>query len=191
MSEEEKSEEKAKTPTPIMMRLLEERKLLLTGPVDADLAYKINAQLLYLEAEDPQKPIDLYINSPGGEVSSGLSIYDTIRSLKAPVNCICSGLTASIATIILIAAEKGRRLSQPHARILIHQPLGGIRGQATDIDIHAREILKTKEMVNKMLADATGQDPAKVHDDTNRDYWMSAQDALDYGLIDRILEYQR
>ncbi len=180
-----------KTPTPVLLELLRSRKILMHGEVDADLANRIVAQLLYLEAKDPAAPIDLYINSPGGEVTSGLSIYDTIRGLRAPVNCICSGLTASIATVILIAAEKGRRISQPNARILIHQPLGGIRGQATDIEIHAKEIIKTKQHINRMMAEATGQPLEKIERDTNRDFWMSAQEAKDYGLVDRLLEYRR
>lgn len=188
--DEKKSAEESRGPTPVLMKILESRKILLSGEVDSELAHKIILQLLYLEAEDPEKPIDILINSPGGEVSSGLAIYDTIRGLSAPVNCICSGLTASIATVILIAAEKERRLAQKHASILIHQPLGGIRGQATDIDIHAREILKTKKMVNEMLAEATGQDIEKINQDTNRDYWMSAQDAVDYGLVSGIVAYK-
>lgn len=194
---DEQAEEQAKeggddkTPTPVLLELLRSRKILMHGEVDADLANRIVAQLLYLEGKDPAAPIDLYINSPGGEVTSGLSIYDTIRGLQAPVNCICSGLTASIATVILIAAEKGRRISQPNARILIHQPLGGIRGQATDIEIHAKEILKTKQHINRMMAEATGQPLEKIERDTNRDFWMSAQEAKDYGLVDRLLEYRR
>lgn len=191
MADEEKKPEDQKGATPVMMKLLENRKVLLSGEVDMELAHKIIAQLLYLEAEDPTKPIDLIINSPGGEVTSGLAIYDTIRGLSAPVNCICSGLTASIATVILIAAEKERRISQPHARILIHQPLGGIRGQATDIDIHAREIIKTKRMINEMMAEATGQTVQKIEEDTNRDYWMSATEARDYGLVSKLVEFHR
>lgn len=188
--ESEETREKV-SPSPILLKLLEARKVLMSGEVDSDLSHKIVAQLLYLDSVDPEAPIDLVINSPGGEVTSGLAIYDTIRSIQAPVNCICSGLTASIATIVLIAAEKGRRKAQPNARILIHQPLGGIRGQATDIDIHAREILKTREHINGMLAEATGQTQEKINEDTNRDYWMSSQEALDYGLVDEILEYRR
>lgn len=178
-------------PTPVLMKLLERRKILLMDPVDAELAQRIIAQLLYLEGASAKDPIQILINSPGGDVASGLAIYDTIRGLSAPVECICSGLTASIATIILIAAEKGRRLAQKNARILIHQPLGGIRGQATDIDIHAREILKTKQHLNKMLAEATGQSLDKIEKDTNRDFWMSAEEAKSYGLVDAILEYRR
>lgn len=187
--EEKKSEEKG--PSPVLLKLLESRKILMSGEVDMESAHKIVAQLLYLEEMDAEKPIDLLINSPGGEVTSGLAIYDTIRGLRPPVNCICAGLTASIATIVLIAAEKGRRIAQQNARILIHQPLGGIRGQATDIDIHAREIIKTKQHINKMLADATGQPIEKIEADTNRDYWMSAQEAKDYGLVDSLVEYRR
>jgi len=191
MAEEEKTEEKAPGPSPVMLKLLDSRKVLMSGEVDAELAHKIIAQLLYLEAQDPEAPIDLLINSPGGEVTSGLAIYDTIRGLRAPVNCICSGLTASIATIILIAAEKSRRLAQQNSRILIHQPLGGIRGQATDIDIHAREIIKTEQHINRLLAEATGQPIEKIEEDCNRDYWMSAQEAKDYGLVDALVEYRR
>jgi ATP-dependent Clp protease protease subunit len=189
--DEKTAAEDSKGSTPVLMKILEKRKILLSGEVNAELAHKIIMQLLYLEAEDPESPIDLLINSPGGEVASGLAIYDTIRGLSAPVNCICSGLTASIATIILIAPEKSRRFAQKHASILIHQPLGGIRGQATDIDIHAREILKTKKMVNEMLAEATGQDIEQINKDTNRDFWMSADEALAYGLVSEIIGYKR
>lgn len=190
MAEEEKKADEKKAPTPVLMRLLESRKVLMCGEVDDELSHKIVAQLLYLEAEDEAAPIDLIINSPGGSVTAGLAIYDTIRGLKSPVNCICSGLTASIATIVLIATEKARRFSQKHARILIHQPLGGIRGQATDIDIHAKEILKTKQMINEMLAEATGQTVERIEEDTNRDYWMSAEEAKEYGLVGSLIDYR-
>ena len=189
--DDDKKPEEKQGPTPVLMKLLENRKVLMCGEVDDELSNKIVAQLLYLEALDPEAEIDLVINSPGGSVTAGLAIYDTIRGLKCPVNCICSGLTASIATVVLIAAEKKRRVSQKHARILIHQPLGGIRGQATDIDIHAKEIIKTKHMVNEMLAEATGQSLERIEKDTNRDYWMSADEAKEYGLVSEILAYHR
>lgn len=191
VADDEKKPEDKQGPAPVLMKLLENRKVLLVGEVDDELSQKIVAQLLYLEAMDPEAEVDLIINSPGGSVTAGLAIYDTIRGLRSPVNCICSGLTASIATVILIATEKPRRVSQKHARILIHQPLGGIRGQATDIEIHAKEIIKTKEMVNKMLAEATGQSLERIEKDTNRDYWMSADEAKEYGLVSKVIDYHR
>jgi ATP-dependent Clp protease protease subunit len=173
----------------VAYRLLEERKVFLGREVRASSANRLIAQIMFLEAENPEAPIELYINSPGGEVSSGLAIYDLIRMTKCEVKTISAGLTASIATIILVGGSKGKRLSWPNSRILIHQPLGGIRGQATDVEIHAREILKIKDKVNQILADHTGQPAKKIEKDTNRDYWMSANEAKEYGIIDQILSY--
>jgi ATP-dependent Clp protease protease subunit len=175
----------------VALRLLQERKVFLGREVNARSANRLLAQLMFLEAEDPERPVELFINSPGGEVSSGLAIYDLIRMIKCPVLTISAGLTASIATIILVGGTKGRRLSWPNSRILIHQPLGGIRGQATDVEIHAREILKIKDKVNQILAEHTGHPVKKIEKDTNRDYWMSSVDAKEYGIIDQILPYVR
>jgi ATP-dependent Clp protease, protease subunit len=175
----------------VAYRLLEERKVFLGREVRPSSANRLIAQLMFLEAENPEAPIELYINSPGGEVSSGLAIYDLIRMVKPEVKTISAGLTASIATIILVGGSKGKRLSWPNSRILIHQPLGGIRGQATDVEIHAREILKIKDKVNQILADHTGQPVKKIEKDTNRDYWMSANEAKEYGIVDQILPYVR
>jgi ATP-dependent Clp protease protease subunit len=171
----------------VALRLLQERKVFLGREVNANSANRLLAQLLFLEADDPERPVELYINSPGGEVSSGLAIYDLIRMIKCPVTTISSGLTASIATIILVGGEKGKRLAFPNSRILIHQPLGGIRGQATDVEIHAREILKIKDKINRILAEQTGQPVKKIEKDTNRDFWMSADEAKEYGIVDSLL----
>ena len=173
----------------VALRLLQERKVFLGREVKAASANRLIAQIMFLEADNPERPIELFINSPGGEVSSGLAVYDLIRMVKCPVITISAGLTASIATIILVGGNKGRRVSWPNSRILIHQPLGGVRGQATDVEIHAREILKIKDKVNQILADATGQPVKKIEKDTNRDYWMSSSEAKDYGIIDQILPY--
>ncbi|MBI4860344.1 MAG: ATP-dependent Clp protease proteolytic subunit [Candidatus Riflebacteria bacterium] len=172
----------------VALRLLQERKIFLGREVTPRLAHTIMAQLMFMEAEAPDAPIQLYINSPGGDVSSGLAIFDTIRLLKSPVTTIATGLAASMGTIILEAAAKGLRQSYPNARILIHQPLGGVRGQATDVEIHAREILKIKDRLNRILAESTGPPVKKIEEDTNRDFWMTAEEAMAYGLVDQILQ---
>lgn len=177
----------------IYSRLLKDRIVFLGGPVMDDLANSIIAQLLFLEAEDPTKDIYLYINSPGGLVSAGLAIYDTMQYLKSPINTICLGLGASIAALILCAGTKGKRMALPHARILIHQPLltgQGISGAAKDIEIEAREILETKNILNKILAKHTGQPLEKIEKDTERNFYMSAEEAKEYGLIDHVF-YKR
>lgn len=177
----------------IYSRLLKDRIVFLGGPVMDDLANSIIAQLLFLEAEDPTKDIYLYINSPGGLVSAGLAIYDTMQYLKSPINTICLGLGASIAALILSAGTKGKRMALPHARILIHQPLltgQGISGAAKDIEIEAREILETKNILNKILAKHTGQPLEKIEKDTERNFYMSAEEAKEYGLIDHVF-YKR
>ncbi|MCR4433153.1 MAG: ATP-dependent Clp protease proteolytic subunit [Coprothermobacterota bacterium] len=177
----------------IYSRLLKDRIIFLGGPVMDDLANSIIAQLLFLEAEDPAKDIYLYVNSPGGLVSSGLAIYDTMQYLKSPINTICLGLGASIAALILAAGTKGKRMALPHARILIHQPLltgQGISGAAKDIEIEAREILETKNILNKILAKHTGQPLEKIEKDTERNFYMSAEEAKEYGLIDYVF-YKR
>jgi len=171
----------------IYSRLLKERIIFLGGGIDDQVANLIIAQLLFLEAEDPDKDIHLYINSPGGVVTSGMAIFDTMRYIKAPVSTICVGQAASMGAFLLAAGEKGKRFSLAHSRIMIHQPLGGFQGQATDIHIHAKEILRMKDELNAMLAEMTGQDVEKVATDTERDYFLSADDAREYGLIDAIV----
>jgi len=171
----------------IYSRLLKERIIFLGGGIDDHVANLIIAQLLFLEAEDADKDIHLYINSPGGVVTAGMAIFDTMRYIKAPVSTICVGQAASMGAFLLAAGEKGKRLSLNHSRIMIHQPLGGFQGQATDINIHAREILRMKDELNALLAELTGQKVAKVENDTERDYFMSAGDAKEYGLIDAIV----
>jgi ATP-dependent Clp protease protease subunit len=170
----------------IYSRLLKERIIFLGGAIDDNVANLIIAQLLFLEAEDPDKDIHLYINSPGGVVTAGMAIFDTMRYIKAPVSTICVGQAASMGAILLTAGEKGKRYSLGHSRIMIHQPLGGFQGQATDISIHAREILRMKDELNGILADLSGQQKEKIEADTERDFFMSAEDAKEYGLIDAI-----
>ncbi|MBK5274309.1 MAG: ATP-dependent Clp endopeptidase proteolytic subunit ClpP [Desulfuromonadales bacterium] len=171
----------------IYSRLLKERIIFLGGGIDDHVANLIIAQLLFLEAEDADKDIHLYINSPGGVVTAGMAIFDTMRYIKAPVSTICVGQAASMGAFLLAAGEKGKRFSLNHSRIMIHQPLGGFQGQATDINIHAREILRMKDELNALLAELTGQKVEKVENDTERDYFMSAADAREYGLIDAIV----
>lgn len=168
----------------IYSRLLKERIIFLGGSIDDHVANLVIAQLLFLEAEDPDKDIHLYINSPGGVVTSGMAIFDTMRYIKSPVSTICVGQAASMGAVLLAAGAKGKRYSLVHSRIMIHQPLGGFQGQATDINIHAREILRMKDELNSILADLTGQPLEKVASDTERDYFMSAEDAQAYGIID-------
>jgi len=151
------------------------------------IANTIIAQMLFLESEDPDKDINLYINSPGGSVTAGLAIYDTMQYIKPDVATICMGQTTSMAALLLAAGAKGKRYALPHARIMIHQPLGGAQGQATDIDIHAREILKIRDLLNEILAKHTGQDIEKIRQDTERDFFMSAQEAREYGIIDKVI----
>jgi ATP-dependent Clp protease protease subunit len=171
----------------IYSRLLKDRIIMMGTPINDDVANTIIAQLLFLESEDPEKDINLYINSPGGVVTSGLGIYDTIQFMKAPVSTICVGQAASMGAVLLAAGAKGKRYALPNARIMIHQPSGGAQGQATDIEIQAREILKIREKLNKILADHTGQPLSKIEADVERDYFMSAEEAKQYGLIDDIL----
>ena len=172
----------------IYSRLLKERIVFLGGEINDQMADLVIAQLLFLEAEDPDKDIHLYINSPGGVVTSGMAIFDTMRYIKAPVSTICFGQAASMGALLLTAGEKGKRFALPHARIMIHQPLGGFSGQATDIKIHAEEILRMKRELNGILADLSGQPLEKVENDTERDYFMSAEDACGYGLIDAVMQ---
>lgn len=172
----------------IFSRLLKDRIIFLGSGVNDDVANTVIAQMLFLESEDPDKPIALYINSPGGVVTSGLAIYDTMQHIKCPVSTICMGQAASMGAILLAAGAAKQRFTLPHARILIHQPLGGFSGQATDIDIQAKEILRTRERLNQILAKHTGQDIEKVRQDTDRDYYMTAEEAKKYGLVDDILQ---
>lgn len=172
----------------IYSRLLEERIIFLTGPIEDQMANLIVAQLLYLESENPDKDIHLYINSPGGSVSAGLSIYDTMQFIKPDVSTVCMGMAASFAALLLASGAKGKRFSLPHATVMIHQVLGGYRGQASDIKIHAEETLRVVEVVNSILAHHTGQDLKVIERDTNRDYFMSADHARQYGIIDSIVD---
>jgi len=168
----------------IYSRLLKERIIFLGGSIDDHVANLVIAQLLFLEAEDPDKDIHLYINSPGGVVTAGMAIFDTMRYIKAPVSTICVGQAASMGAVLLAAGEKGKRFTLAHSRIMIHQPLGGFQGQASDINIHAKEILRMKDELNELLAEMTGQPFEKVEADTERDFFMSADEAREYGLID-------
>jgi ATP-dependent Clp protease protease subunit len=168
----------------IYSRLLKERIIFLGGSIDDHVANLVIAQLLFLEAEDPDKDIHLYINSPGGVVTAGMAIFDTMRYIKSPVSTICVGQAASMGAVLLAAGEKGKRFSLAHSRIMIHQPLGGFQGQATDINIHAKEILRMKDELNELLAEMTGQPFEKVEADTERDFFMSPDEAREYGLVD-------
>ncbi len=171
----------------IYSRLLRERVIFLVGPVNDATANLVVAQLLFLESENPDKDISFYINSPGGSVSAGMSIYDTMQFIKPQVSTLCMGLAASMGAFLLAAGAEGKRFSLPNSKIMIHQPLGGTQGQATDIEIHAREILKTREQLNRILAERTKQPLEKIQNDTERDYFMSATEAQSYGLIDQVI----
>ena len=171
----------------IYSRLLKERIIFLVGPVNDQSANLVVAQMLFLESQDPDKDIHFYINSPGGSVSAGMSIYDTMQFIKPDVSTMCIGMAASMGAILLTAGTKGKRFSLPHSRVMIHQPLGGMQGQASDIEIHAREILLIKERLNQIIAERTGQPLEKVVNDTDRDNYLSAQAAVEYGLIDQVL----
>ena len=172
----------------IYSRLLKERLVFAVGPVDDYMANVIVAQMLFLESENPDKDISLYINSPGGVVSAGLAIYDTMQFIKPDVSTICIGQAASMGAVLLAGGAKGKRFALPHARMMIHQPLGGFQGQAADMEIHAREMLYTRDRLNKILAKHTGQSVDAIKKDTDRDNFMAAADAVSYGLIDKILE---
>jgi len=172
----------------IYSRLLKERIIFCVGPIEDHMANLIVAQLLFLESENPDKDIHLYINSPGGSVSAGLAIYDTMQFIKPKVSTMCIGLAASMGAVLLAGGEAGMRYCLPHGRVMIHQPLGGYQGQATDIEIHAREILKIREQLNMILANHTGQNLERISLDTDRDKFMSGQEAKEYGLIDALLD---
>lgn len=171
----------------IYSRLLKERVIFLVGPVNDMTANLIVAQLLFLESENPDKDVYLYINSPGGSVSAGLAIYDTMQFIKPHVSTLCIGMAASMGSFLLAAGEKGKRFALPNSRVMIHQPLGGFQGQASDIEIHAREILSIRARLNEMLAKHTGQPLERIEKDTDRDRFMSATEAVEYGLVDRVL----
>ena len=171
----------------IFSRLLKDRIIFLGDPIEDHIANLVIAQLLFLAAEDPEKDINLYINSPGGVVTAGLAIYDTMQYLKCPVSTICIGQASSMGALLLAAGTKGKRFALPNARIMIHQPLGGVQGQATDIDIQAREILRMRETINEILVRHTGQSMETIRRDTDRDFFMSPEQARDYGLIDEVI----
>lgn len=171
----------------IYSRLLKDRIIFLGTPIDDVVANTVIAQLLFLEADDPDKDIYLYINSPGGIVTAGLAIYDTMNYIKSPVSTICIGQAASMGALLLCSGTKGKRFTLPHSRVMIHQPIGGFQGQATDIEIHAREILKLKDTLNKIMAGHTGQPIEKIQTDTDRDFFMSGEDAKQYGLVDEVI----
>jgi ATP-dependent Clp protease protease subunit len=175
----------------IYSRLLKDRIILLGTEIDDDVANAIVAQMLFLESEDPDKEINLYVNSPGGSVTAGLAIYDTMQYVRPPVATICVGQAASMGAVLLLAGAKGKRQALPNARIMVHQPMGGARGQASDVEIHAREILRMRAMLNDLIAKHTGQSLERVEKDTDRDYFMGAQEAKTYGIIDEVVSVNR
>jgi len=172
----------------IFSRLLEERIIFLGGPINDEVANTVIAQLLFLEKVDPTKDITIYVNSPGGSVSATLAMYDTIQLVKCDVSTVCVGIAASGGTVILMGGTKGKRYTLPHSEVMIHQPMGGTEGQATDIAIHAQHIVQTKDLLNKLIAKHTGKDLKQVEEDTERDKFMTAEEALEYGIIDKIIE---
>ena len=172
----------------IYSRMLKERVVFLVGPVEDHMANLVVAQLLFLESENPDKDIHLYINSPGGAVNAGLAIYDTMQFIKPDVSTVCIGQAASMGAVLLAGGAKGKRFCLPHARMMVHQPLGGFQGQATDIEIHAREILRVRERLNQILVKHTGRSLEQVKDDTDRDFFMEGTEAVGYGLIDTVIE---
>jgi ATP-dependent Clp protease protease subunit len=175
----------------IYSRLLKDRIVFLGTEVNDDVANLITAQFLFLESEDPEKEINFYINSPGGSVTAGMAIYDTMEFIRPPVSTLCMGQAASMASILLLAGAKGRRYALPHSRVIMHQPLGGMRGQASDLDIHAKEILHAREEINNIIMKHTGQNLRKIEKDTDRDYFMSPQQAVEYGIIDEVIVSRR
>jgi ATP-dependent Clp protease protease subunit len=175
----------------IYSRLLKDRIIFIGGTIDDHVANLVIAQLLFLEAEDPEKDIHVYINSPGGLVTAGMAIYDTMQYIRPDVSTICLGQAASMGSFLLAAGARGKRYALPYARIMLHQPLGGVQGQATDIDIHAREILRMKDILNELLAKHTGQPKERIAHDTERDFFMSAQQAKEYGIIDEVITVRK
>lgn len=174
----------------IYSRLLKERIIFLGAPINDLVANSVIAQLLYLASQDPKKDIMLYVNSPGGMVTSGLAVYDTMQYVKCPISTVCVGMAASMGAVLLAAGEKGKRFSLPNSQIMLHQPLGGATGQAIEIEITAKQIVKIKERINRILAKHTGQTMEKIEKDTDRDFYLTAQEAKDYGIIDEVLEDQ-
>lgn len=172
----------------IYSRLLKDRIIFIGDPIDDNVANLVIAQLLFLEGEDPKKDIHMYINSPGGSVTAGLAVYDTMQYIKCDVSTMCVGMAASMAAVLLAAGAKGKRFTLPHSRILIHQVMGGAQGQASDIDIQAKEILRIKDILNRILSDHTGQPISKVEQDTDRDYYMAPEEAKKYGVVDKVIE---
>jgi len=172
----------------IYSRLLKDRLIFIVGPIDDYMANIVVAQMLFLESENPEKEINLYINSPGGVVTAGLAIYDTMQFIKPAVSTICTGQAASMGAVLLASGAKGKRYCLPHARVMIHQPLGGVQGQASDMEIHVRETLGVRDRLNRILAKHTGQSVEKIKQDTDRDNFLSGTDAVEYGLIDKVLE---
>ena len=175
----------------IYSRLLKDRIVFLGTEINDDVANLVTAQFLFLESEDPEKEINFYINSPGGSVTAGMAIYDTMEFIRPPVSTLCLGQAASMAAIMLLAGAKGRRYALPHSRIILHQPLGGMQGQASDLEIHAKEILHAREEINNIIMKHTGQNLRKIEKDTDRDYFMSPQQAVEYGLIDEVIVSRR
>lgn len=172
----------------IFSRLLKERIIFIGSPIEDTVSNLVIAQLLFLEADDPEKDISIYINSPGGVISCGLAIYDTIQYIKPDVSTICMGMAASLAAVLLSSSAKGKRFCLPHTRILLHQPMGGVTGQAVDIEIHAKEIVTIRERLNQILSHHTGQSLEKITKDTDRNFWMSALEAKNYGLVDEVIK---
>ena len=172
----------------IYSRLLKDRIIFLGSAIDDHVANIIIAQLLFLESEDPEKDIHLYINSPGGLVTAGMAIYDTMQYLRSPISTLCFGQAASMGAVLLTAGAHGKRFALPHSRIMLHQPMGGYQGQATDIDIHAREIIRTRQELEEILVRHTGQTIEKIHQDTDRDYFLNGEQAREYGIIDKVIE---
>ncbi len=175
----------------IYSRLLKDRIVFLGTEINDDVANLVTAQFLFLESEDPEKEINFYINSPGGSVTAGMAIYDTMEFIRPPVSTLCLGQAASMAAIMLLAGAKGRRYALPHSRIILHQPLGGMQGQASDLEIHAREILHAREEINNIIMKHTGQNLRKIEKDTDRDYFMAPEQAVEYGLIDEVIVSRR
>jgi ATP-dependent Clp protease protease subunit len=174
----------------IFSRLLKDRIVFLGTPINDEVANIVVAQLLYLESDDPEKEVMIYINSPGGGVNAGLAIYDTMRYVRCPVATVCVGQAASMGAMLLAAGDKGRRMALPNSRVLIHQPLGGVQGQASDIEIHAKEILRLKDRLTAILVEHTGQDPERVKHDSDRDFIMTAEEAREYGLVDEVFTHR-
>ncbi|NLW51399.1 MAG: ATP-dependent Clp protease proteolytic subunit [Candidatus Brocadiaceae bacterium] len=189
--EDEELEGEGRPHKQLAERLLESRVVLVADPISSDLAQDVISRLLLLDEQDAKAPIDIYVNSPGGSVDAGFAMYDMIRFISAPARCICTGLTASAAVVVLLAAPKKSRLSLPNSRFLIHQPSGGVRGSATDAKIEADEILKIRSKINQLIADETGQPMERVEEDTKRNYWMGAEEARKYGLITKVVKSRK